>query len=39
MNTNGAGDGALSALLHDITANRFHIPNSTKHLLPYLTYS
>ncbi|MGP1924126.1 MAG: inosine/guanosine kinase [Arsenophonus sp. NEOnobi-MAG3] len=42
MNTNGAGDGALSALLHDITANRFHllnIPNSTKHFLPYLTYS
>lgn len=42
MNTNGAGDGALSALLHDITANRFHrlnIPNSTKHSLPFLTYS
>ncbi|MGP1956868.1 MAG: inosine/guanosine kinase [Arsenophonus sp. NC-PE1-MAG3] len=42
MNTNGAGDGALSALLHDITANHFHrlnIPNSTKHFLPYLTYS
>ncbi|MGP1959667.1 MAG: inosine/guanosine kinase [Arsenophonus sp. NC-TX2-MAG3] len=42
MNTNGAGDGALSALLHDITANHFHrlnIPNSAKHFLPYLTYS
>ena len=24
MNTNGAGDGALAALLHDITANNFH---------------
>ncbi|STR41175.1 inosine-guanosine kinase [Klebsiella michiganensis] len=24
MNTNGAGDGALAALLHDITANNYH---------------
>lgn len=42
MNTNGAGDGALSALLHDIAANGFHrssVPNSSKHVLDYLTYS
>lgn len=42
MNTNGAGDGALSALLHDITANsyhRFNVPNSSKHTRQYLTYS
>lgn len=41
-NTNGAGDGALSALLHDMAANRYHqnnVPNSAKHALPYLTYS
>ncbi|MBR7887319.1 inosine/guanosine kinase [Marinomonas sp. A79] len=41
-NTNGAGDGALSALLHDISANHFHksaMPNSTKHLAPFLAYS
>lgn len=41
-NTNGAGDGALSALLHDMAANTFHkqnIPNSIKHDKPYLTYS
>lgn len=41
-NTNGAGDGALAALLHDITANNYHrqkVPNSSKHLRPYLTYS
>jgi inosine kinase len=41
-NTNGAGDGALSALLHDISANHFHkeaIPNSSKHLAPFLAYS
>lgn len=34
MNTNGAGDGALAALLHDITANSYHrsnVPNSSKH--------
>ena len=42
MNTNGAGDGALAALLHDITANNFHrqkVPNSSKHGREYLTYS
>ncbi|WP_343552192.1 inosine/guanosine kinase [Pantoea sp.] len=42
MNTNGAGDGALAALLHDITANNFHrqkVPNSSKHGRVYLTYS
>ena len=41
-NTNGAGDGALSALLHDISANHFHkeaIPNSSKHVAPFLAYS
>jgi len=42
MNTNGAGDGALSALLHDIAANGYHrnnVPNSSKHALSFLTYS
>lgn len=42
MNTNGAGDGALAALLHDITANAYHrtnVPNSSKHQLSWLTYS
>ncbi|UQY45250.1 inosine/guanosine kinase [Erwinia sp. PK3-005] len=42
MNTNGAGDGALAALLHDITANSYHrnnVPNSSKHVRNYLTYS
>ena len=42
MNTNGAGDAALAALLHDITANNFHrqkVPNSSKHARPCLTYS
>jgi inosine kinase len=41
-NTNGAGDGALSALLHDMTANSFHsknVSNSDKHVAPCLTYS
>jgi inosine kinase len=41
-NTNGAGDGALAAVLHDLTANRYHrahVPNSAKHLRPCLTYS
>lgn len=40
--TNGAGDGALSALLHDMSANRYHrarVPNSAKHARPFLTYS
>jgi len=41
-NTNGAGDAALAAVLHDIAANRFHsqvIPNSPKHIKSFLTYS
>ncbi|MBS1960141.1 MAG: hypothetical protein JST80_11760 [Bdellovibrionales bacterium] len=41
-NTNGAGDGALAALLHDMSANAYHlrkVPNSPKHNAPYLTYS
>jgi inosine kinase len=41
-NTNGAGDAALSALLHDISANCYHkevVPNSPKHNSKYLTYS
>lgn len=42
MNTNGAGDGALAALLHDISANQYHrsnVPGSGKHQHPWLTYS
>lgn len=42
MNTNGAGDGALAAVLHDLSANRYHrskVPNSDKHKLAFLTYS
>lgn len=41
-NTNGAGDGALSAVLHDMAANCFHrasVPNSAKHVAPFLSYS
>ena len=41
-NTNGAGDAALSALLHDMSANLYHkfeVPNSTKHVDKFLTYS
>lgn len=41
-NTNGAGDAALSALLHDMAANTFHlhnVPHSPKHKQTYLTYS
>jgi inosine kinase len=41
-NTNGAGDAALSALLHDMAANLYHrniVPNSPKHKSTYLTYS
>lgn len=40
--TNGAGDAALSALLHDMTANRYHhamVPSSSKHVRAFLTYS
>ena len=38
----GAGDGALSAILHDMAANHFHKqvqPLSGKHEQPYLAYS
>ena len=41
-NTNGAGDAAMSALLHDISANDYHkrlVPNSPKHEASFLTYS
>ncbi|WP_432452693.1 MULTISPECIES: inosine/guanosine kinase [unclassified Agarivorans] len=41
-NTNGAGDGALSALLHDMAANVFHRTNvqqSSKHRYQALSYS
>lgn len=41
-NTNGAGDAALAAVLHDISANQYHrskIPNSPKHVAEFLTYS
>ncbi len=41
-NTNGAGDAALSALLHDMAANAFHkveVPTSEKHQHQCLTYS
>ncbi|MBX7194643.1 MAG: hypothetical protein K1X94_21490 [Sandaracinaceae bacterium] len=40
--TNGAGDAALSALLHDMSANRYHrasVPGSAKHVREFLTYS
>ncbi len=39
---NGAGDAALAALLHDISANRYHrvrVPASAKHVRNFLTYS
>lgn len=41
-NTNGAGDAALAAVLHDLSANVYHknnIDNSSKHEQPALTYS
>jgi len=41
-NTNGAGDAALSALLHDLASNDFHklnVPGSSKHLNDGLCYS
>ncbi len=41
-NTNGAGDGALAALLHDMAARKYHqakLPKSTKNLVSSLTYS
>jgi inosine kinase len=40
--TNGAGDAALAALLHDMSANVYHrarVPNSAKHVHGFLTYS
>ena len=40
--TNGAGDAALAALLHDMAANRYHranVPTSSKHVREFLTYS
>ncbi|MFI3247006.1 MAG: inosine/guanosine kinase [Ferrimonas sp.] len=41
-NTNGAGDGALAALLHDLSANDYHrinLPESSKHRYAGLCYS
>ena len=41
-NTNGAGDGALAAVIHDMSANHYHrrvLPTSGKHDRQWLTYS
>jgi len=41
-NTNGAGDGALAALLHDVGARKYHqtkVPKSPKNSVNSLTYS
>ena len=41
-NTNGAGDAALAALLHDMSAKCYYqvrVPNSPKHNVKALTYS
>ena len=41
-NTNGAGDAALAAVLHDLSANLYHrlkVPNSPTHVAKFLTYS
>ena len=41
-NTNGAGDAALAAILHDLSANVYHkntVAHSIKHQQPALTYS
>lgn len=41
-NTNGAGDCALAAVLHDLSANVYHklnVTNSAKHNQPAITYS
>jgi inosine kinase len=41
-NTNGAGDAALAAVLHDLAANLYHrqkVPKSPKHVAQFLTYS
>jgi len=42
--TSGAGDAALAALLHDLSANQYHrrsVPDSLKHAaeIPFLSYS
>ena len=42
--TSGAGDAALAALLHDLSANQYHrgrVPDSLKHAaeVPFLSYS
>jgi inosine kinase len=42
VSTNGAGDAALAALIHDICANTYsrgRVPDSEKHQDSYLTYS
>lgn len=42
VNTNGAGDAALAAILHDLAAQHYHAgrcPDSPKHNRPYLAYS
>lgn len=42
VSTNGAGDAALAALLHDMAANQYHrrlVPKSPKHSATFLTYS
>ncbi len=41
-NTNGAGDCALAAMLHDLSANVYHkmnVDNSEKHVQKAITYS
>jgi len=41
-NTNGAGDGALAAVLHDLSARKYHrakVPNSPRNLYNSLLYS
>ena len=41
-NTNGAGDAALAAVLHDLSANVYHkmnVQGSSKHSQPAMTYS
>ncbi len=41
-NTNGAGDGALAAVLHDMSSNNYHksnVPGSSKHKQGSLCYS
>lgn len=42
VNTSGAGDAAIAALLHDLAANRYHrgrLPSHEKHRADFLTYS